>query len=503
MIAIYTTESYLSAVKQIIAGEYRLEELVTVHAIDTSEPDASADVLLVGEQGITLAIDWLNLAPPIILQQPIAFTPENLLGLVFARLGNYERAYPLLAREHALLAQLDLHVQLAQNIIFETLPAAGTDYVSIHNAAVIAHYGELENPVGYDDIRLLYRQALAAAPNDELRAFTAKHYATLLADTGDIKNAERLLLDAIPYALSDAAKISLKTLLSSIWLAKLVVPYDKLLMEQLKELLWECLQYYEKKKLSIQAAFVLLDASAVANYDASFSESLGYICKAIDLLRREEQPELLAQAHMRKGNLLFTWAQNGNTQFYKGAMEALQEAAKVFTREHAPQQFADIQHVLGIIFSEIPDEAKKKSVWAAVSSSSFKEALQYYTKEEFPYEYATICNHYANAYIKYPASRNSDNVAKALDLFNEALAIRRADTYPVERALTLLNYIEASWYADNSAEPMQMQQNRLKDMHEKLQEIRLLSQDETILAEVKAHEQKLQELTLLLESNTG
>ncbi|MFM6347440.1 MAG: hypothetical protein ACKPFK_20150, partial [Dolichospermum sp.] len=108
--------------------------------------------------------------------------------------------------------------------------------------------------------------------------------------------------------------ISLKTLLSSIWLAKLVVPYDKLLMEQLKELLWECLQYYEKRKLSIQAAFVLLDASAVANYDASFSESLGYISKAIDLLRREEQPELLAQANMRKGNLLFTWAQNGNTQ---------------------------------------------------------------------------------------------------------------------------------------------------------------------------------------------
>jgi tetratricopeptide (TPR) repeat protein len=197
-----------------------------------------------------------------------------------------------------------------------------------------------------------------------------------------------------------------------------------------------------------------MDASQVANFNESFSEALGYISKAADLLRKEDQPELLAQVQMRKGTLLYTWAQQGNIQFYKGAMEALQEAAKVFTREAAPQQFADIQHLLGIIYSEIPDEAKKKGVWAAVSSSSFKEALNFFTKEQYPYEYATICNHYANAYIKYPASRNSDNVAKSLEMFNQALEIRTAERYPMERALTLLNYVEASWYADNGQDEL-------------------------------------------------
>jgi tetratricopeptide (TPR) repeat protein len=242
-----------------------------------------------------------------------------------------------------------------------------------------------------------------------------------------------------------------------------------------------------------------MDASQVANFNDSFSEALSYISKAVDLLRKEEQPELLAQAHMRKGTLLYTWAQQGNPQFYKGAMEALQEAAKVFSRDAAPQQFAEIQHLLGIIYSEIPDEAKKKGVWAAVSSSSFKEALRFFTKELYPYEYATICNHYANAYIKYPASRNSDNVAKALEMFNQALEIRTADRYPIERVLTLLNYVEASWYADNSQE--QIQQQRLNDMKDKLQEIQILSKDENIIREASQHIKKLKEIETSLNAS--
>jgi tetratricopeptide (TPR) repeat protein len=268
-------------------------------------------------------------------------------------------------------------------------------------------------------------------------------------------------------------------------------------MTQLKELLWQCLTHYEKNGRSLQAALILMDASQVANFNESFAESLGYISRAVDIFRKEEHIELLAQAQMRKGTLLYTWAQQGNIQFYKGAMESLQEAAKVFTREAAPQQFAEIQHLLGIIYSEIPDEAKKKGVWAAVSSSSFKEALNYFTKEEFPYEYATICNHYANAYIKYPASRNSDNVAKSLSLFEEALEIRTQEHFPMERILTLLNYIEASWYADNGKD--ELNEERYENMMNKLEEIETLSTDASILKDVADHKDRLTKLKTLYQ----
>jgi tetratricopeptide (TPR) repeat protein len=476
-----------------------LDELVVIQDITASEPAASANDFIVDERGIVFTIDWYNVSPPVLLTQPLAFHSATLLGLIYTRLGNYERAYTLLAHEPLLLQEIDALVRLAQNVEFETVPLAAHDYRSMHNSAVIAHYGEVANPVPFEEIRHSYYAAMAAAPNDELKAFTAKHYATLLADTGDTKNAELIILEAIKYALTETARIELKALLSSIWLGRLVVPYDELLVTQLKELLWQCLTHFEKTERPLQAALILMDASQVANFNDSFSEALSYISKAVDLLRKEEQPELLAQAHMRKGTLLYTWAQQGNPQFYKGAMEALQEAAKVFSRDAAPQQFAEIQHLLGIIYSEIPDEAKKKGVWAAVSSSSFKEALRFFTKELYPYEYATICNHYANAYIKYPASRNSDNVAKALEMFNQALEIRTADRYPIERVLTLLNYVEASWYADNSQE--QIQQQRLNDMKDKLQEIQILSKDENIIREASQHIKKLKEIETSLNAS--
>jgi tetratricopeptide (TPR) repeat protein len=495
MIVVYTTDSLFSTIQNVIAREARLNELAEVRNISELEPHSLADDIVVDERGIVLTIDWYNLSPPILFIQPLVYTPAVLLGLIFTRLGNYEKAYFFLQEHPQLLREIDTMTRLAKNVEFESVSIEGNDYRAFHNAAVVAHYGEVKRSVAFDEMRHWYYSALASAPNDELKAFTAKHYATLLADTSAFENAEHILSEAISYALTEAARIELKALLSSIWLDQLVVPYDEQLMTQLKELLWECLTYYEKNNKPLQAALILMDASQVANFNNSFSESLGYISKAVDLLRKEEQIELLAQAQMRKGTLLYTWAQQGNIQFYKGAMEALQEAAKVFTREAAPQQFAEIQHLLGIIYSEIPDEAKKKGVWAAVSSSSFKEALHYFTRERFPYEYATICNHYANAYIKYPASRNSDNVAKSLEMFNEALEIRTAEHYPIERTLTLLNYIEASWYADNGQD--EFNEVRFNDMVAKLHEIESLSTDATILREVSDHRSRLKGLKSL------
>ena len=47
---------------------------------------------------------------------------------------------------------------------------------------------------------------------------------------------------------------------------------------------------------------------------------------------------------------------------------------------NAPDIFAEIQHQLGRVYAEIPDEVKKKGIWAAVSVSSFTEALNFYNK---------------------------------------------------------------------------------------------------------------------------
>jgi tetratricopeptide (TPR) repeat protein len=413
-------------------------------------------------------------------------------------------AYNFAENNAILLSDIDayncLQHGIAQSADTEISPIESHQYFDIyrhwHNLAVKTYYGETINFVNVYQIKDFYQKALDFAPNDEYRAFTTKHFSSLLLDADDLGNAEVLLENSINKAISDDAKFELMNIQYSVWLKQLGIPYDNILLSKIKNTLWEVLQYYEKQQNKVQIALLLIDAAQVANISESFTESLGYISRAVDMLKKEDIPELLANAQYRKGVLFYTWAQSGNIQFYKSAMEAYQEALKVFTYDNAPDVFAEIQHHLGVIYSEIPDEAKKKSLWAAVSVSSFNQALNHFTRETHPFEYAMICNSYANALTKYPPSVKSDNHAKALNLYRQALEIRSASEYPYERALTILNFLEASWYVNHADE--QEEHMLFNEMIEKANEIEHLTDDPKLLADAQQHLEKIHELSKVM-----
>jgi tetratricopeptide (TPR) repeat protein len=494
MLSIFASTELLDQVNSIIAQVYRLDELVRVVDFFSEKPTPSASCLIVTSKGVSQPIDWYNEQPPFILPEYIDLAPNTLLGLLFAKLGNYQEAYTYLANDINLLTAIDCINRLQNGVPVnpDVLSAEYSDfeeYRLLHNQAIVRHYGADDQGQDYEKIRYFYREAMHAAPNDEYQAFTAKHYALLLSDHGDLDLAEDVLLRGIQYALSDDAKLELKSVLVSVWLKKLTIPYDQALLAQIKETLWEVLNHYEKNGRRTESGLLLVDASQVANFTESFAESLGYVNRALAIFEEEEQVELVANAFMRRGALLLSWAQHGNPQFFKGAAESYQEALKVFTREDAPAIFADIQHQLGIIYSEIPAEVRKKSIWAGVSSTAFKAALEFYTKEEYPYEYALISTHYGNALTKYPEAIHSDNFEKALFLYDEALAVRNAAQFPYERALTLLNYIEASWHVNNATEDFN--ETRFNDMRDKATEVLQLVKEPSMLEEANLHLEKL------------
>ncbi|SOD93090.1 tetratricopeptide repeat protein [Spirosoma fluviale] len=487
----------IAAVNQVIASEFRLSELVQMMPI--TDTDADPDAITVIEETIQVSLDWSESLPPILLPRPLVFSPENLLTVVFIRLDNWEKAYEYGRHDRSLADTIDLtnRLQAGVSVDVPARPVNGVGtfetYRRWHNRAVALHYGNLETDTD-DDVSEAYQTALSHAPDADYTAYTTKHYATLLLDTGQLAVSNQVLAQAAVPELSDAAKHELLAVQYAVWLQQLVVPYDADLLEQTKTALWQVLQYYENQQRTIQVGLLLVDAAQVANFTNSFAESLGYISRAVTIFRNEEVPELLANALYRKGVLLYTWAQSGNPQFYRPAMEAYQEALKVFTQQNAPAVFAEIQHHLGVIFAEIPDEVKKKSIWAAVSSSSFQQALAYFTREEFPYEYATICNHYANALTKYPQAAKSDNYAKAIGYYRDALRVRTAEDYPYERALTILNYLEAGWYVGE--DDPENQRALYNDMVKKASEVRFLVTDEALINDAEQHLQRLGELVI-------
>lgn len=490
MLSVYTTTDLIPAINTIIQTEDRLEELVTV--LDKKDFDISKSQLqfIVDENGIQQTLDWQNTTPPYLLPKNIELTNSNLLGLIFYYLGNTEKAWnylnenPALQNELSLMSRLQYGYEIKHAELLNQDDSDFNTYRAAHNKAVIQQYGFMDTPPEFTPITDDYERAIATATDETYQAFTSKHFATFLIDAGAVDRATTILEAIKNKDIPEVAAYDIKYAMTNIWMNQLTVPYDEKLLSELKETLWEVLQYYEASERHAEVGLLLLDAAHIANISESFSESLGYVTRAIKIFEAEQLTELAANAHLRKGTLLYTWAQNGNPQFFKPSIESYQEALKTFTKEAAPDIFADVHHHLGVLYTDMPKDMAKAGIWAGVAFSSFNEALEFYNKTDYPYQYGMISNNFGNAFTKFPQAVLTDNYEKSLFYYQEALDVRTPD-YPYERAITLLNYLEASWEVGNN--PETFNQERYDDMLKKAEEIKTLVDDKEMLEEADRH----------------
>lgn len=474
------------------ALEY-LGEVIRFDLLEDTIPGSSGiPYLILEEDTIQWPHKWHNQEPPVLFP-PTSLNKNALMAIALTKLGHYD-----LALKYTTDPDLEIIIRCFKYLTErEGLPDLtwGYDYYGNHNRAILYHYTR-KTDNGSSPAEL-YEMALAMAPDPELASFTARHYGVYLFDRGHVEHAEELLRNQIMNeAISEDAQYTLKFDLVSVLAKKLAVPYDQQLIAELKTLIGETLEFYESRGMDVQAALLLAEASEVANIEENYTESLGYINRAIATYRREELTEFLANAFFRKGTLLYTWAQNGNPQFFKSAAETYQEALKTFKKHTSPAVFAEIHHNLGVIYAEMPTDPKQEGIMAAVSASSFKESLEYFSKDGFPYNYAMITNNYANALMKYPAARNGDNFEKAIYYFKESLEIRNAGKYPLERAHTILNYLEACWRVHNINSGME--RVRYRDMVRKALEVKKLTTDTELITQAEEHLKKLKELSRIL-----
>lgn len=500
MITIFCHKSLWDEIKDAVYFDFEIQEWIAFADIETMKPSASANNLIVDKGHIILPVDWQNAVPPYLLPEKILFNEKVLLALVMVKLGEIEKSLQLISISPALKAEIQIIIDLMEGseIDPQLLSVESyqefDDYRLMHNHAVLRHYGYVTDSSKVD---YFYQEAIISAPSEEYAAFSAFHYFNYLFDEGRFAEAEGLLKKIHTTEVSQEGKMKIQAALAHLSTQLLSPPYDKELLTGLKNKLWQCLTYYEIHGYKVEEAQCLLDAGLIANFSESFAEALGYYTKAIKLFQEEGMEEFAYHALFQKARLLTIWAQKGNPQFFKPAMETYQQASRFFTKEYFPVAYAEIQENLGIIYSEIPDEAKKKSVWAAVSASSFAEALTIFTKEDFPPDYARVCNHYGNALMKYPQAVRSDNFVKALSYFQEALAVRDAENFPVERSITILNYLEASWYADNSND--ENNPGRLYDMQMRIDELIAINAGEEFVHEAKLHQERLNQLKTIID----
>jgi len=494
VLTILTTTKTKAAVVSAIDSIERLEELVTVQTEDATL-QSSDKVLIISESMMSSSIDWNDTEPPYLFPE-IPFSKENLLAMVFYKLGNHQKAFEFILEEDSLYQHLLIATHLQFGYEINTAMHAFAKANSKHNTCIIEQYGNITKVSDASIIKALYTEAIAEAPIDELRLFTIKHFVNLLLDTNAYTEAEKVLRIALPKAISDASKNAMKTLLASTLMAQLKLPYEAERLNEIQELQQECIAYYEAENLTVNAGLMLIEASEIANFQEDFISSKNYISKAILYFKEADIPEFLGEAGLRKATLLYTWSKNGSPQYYKPAINAFQDTLKVFKRDTHPKKFADIHHNLALIYSEIPVSPEEKPIWTAFCASSFKEVLAFYTKDKYPYEYAMASHNYATALMNFPEAKLHNNLDKAFGLFEEALMIRTETEYPFERSLTLLNQLELYWLMHN--EDATAEQKKYNQMVEKATSIKKIVNDESLIEQANHHLKQLENLKTIL-----
>jgi hypothetical protein len=494
VLTILTTTNTKETIETAIQSIERLNELVDV-VTDENQFQKANKILVVSKKGISASLDWNDTEPPYLFPE-IEFSKENLLAMVFYKLGNHQKAFEFLTEEnpfynHLLIAT---HLQFGYDINEEMHAFAKA--TSQHNNCIIEQYGNVTPRCDANKLKALYTEALANASNDELRLFTIKHFINFLLDTNAYLEAEKVLRLAIPKAISEESKNAVSNLLATALMSQLKLPYDKKRLVEIQELQQASIAFYEEQELKVNAGLILIDASEIANFQEDFIGSKNYINKAILYFKEADIPEFLGEAGLRKATLLYTWSKNGSPQYYKPAINAFQDTLKVFKRDTYPQKFADIHHNLALIYSEIPVSSEEKPIWTAFCASSFKEVLAFYTKEKYPYEYAMASHNYATALMNFPEAKLHNNLDKAFGLFEDALSVRSEKEYPFERALTLLNQLELYWLMHNEDE--RAEKEKYYQMLEKATSITTIVEDENIIEQANQHLNQLKNLKTIL-----
>jgi len=495
MLTILTTTEQSEDVKSAIQSVERLDELVTV--VGNPKEIAEINHLVVADGEIVSPYDWYDTKPPYLIPS-VRYSTQNLLAIVFYALGNHQRSFEFVEEGSALYNHLLAGTNLQFGYPFSEDFLNFISENSAHNFAIVHYYGHTPEQKSPDSLKLLFRKAIDDSQNDEEKIFTLKHYLNLLLDLGDEKEAKRLIKEKRKLAISEEAKLALDIHLAAILKEELTLPYDRKRLDEILNLQLKGIESFEKKGLKTQAGLLLMEAAELANFKEDFITSKELINKSIQYFKDDDVSELLGEAGLKKAVLLYTWSKNGNPQYYKAAINAFQDVLKIFKRDTHPQQFADVHHNLALIYSEIPVGADEKPMWTAFCASSFKEVLNYYTENQFPYEHAMASHNYATALMSFPPAKIHDNLQRAKELFELALQIRTADRYPLERALTLLNYLELGWLTHN--EGAEAEQKKYEDMKAQAEEIKTLTSDPELIAKAEAHLSELDKLKTLIES---
>ncbi len=182
---------------------------------------------------------------------------------------------------------------------------------------------------------------------------------------------------------------------------------------------------------------------------------------ALPILQEFASPEEVAEVQMNLGLVLQSLVLF-NRAWIADSIKAYQKALQVFTWQAYPQEYAILHNNIAIAYLSMPLSSSQEDLRQALAVQSFEEALKWITLIDHPSEYAMLQNNLGNALQYLPSVHPVENNLKAIAAYDQALKVRNPRDTPVEYANTVSNKANALYnLPDNPEHPEAGNRNNL------------------------------------------
>jgi CHAT domain-containing protein/predicted LPLAT superfamily acyltransferase len=163
---------------------------------------------------------------------------------------------------------------------------------------------------------------------------------------------------------------------------------------------------------------------------------------AARFLRGEsDQQNFVADVLVIFGNLIAQFPLGQPWLNLELAIAAYERALEVYTREAFPQDWATTQNNLAIAYCERIRGERADNLELAIAA--YERALEVYTREAFPQQWATTQNNLALAYCERIRGERADNLELAIAAYERALEVYTREAFPQDWAMTQNNLANA------------------------------------------------------------
>ena len=114
-------------------------------------------------------------------------------------------------------------------------------------------------------------------------------------------------------------------------------------------------------------------------------------------------------------------------------------ALRLLRKESQPQRYAFAHSNLALAYLAMPMGDERDKLRRGVAVQSLREALTYYTREEYPAEWAAVTLNLANAMQHLPTTHPVENLIEAVGMYDELLTVRTRESDPLGHARVLAN----------------------------------------------------------------